>query len=193
MHCAVVITAGLVILAAVVSGKNKWRQDNRCGSKTNPDGEFHSFKAWPSGPTAQCNPDGPLPCCSAYGYCGAYGADSNGYTYCTCPTCEDYRRTTSPESSVPSRPTSSVPSRPTGNNHGSVKVKKWRDDLRCGSKANPNSKFQTFRTPDGAVAECDPDSAKPCCSHWGFCGIDADGAGNEHCTCASCEDYRVLK
>ena len=41
-----------------ISLGQKWRNDNRCGSKTNPDGEFHTFRTRPGGPIAECNPHG---------------------------------------------------------------------------------------------------------------------------------------
>lgn len=57
-------------------------------------------------------------------------------------------------------------------------VGRWRTDRRCGSE---------FPLPgDGAPAECDPASANPCCSKWGFCGPGAD-----HCKCPTCKDYRT--
>ncbi|CAL4121643.1 unnamed protein product, partial [Meganyctiphanes norvegica] len=43
--------------------------------------------------------------------------------------------------------------------------------------------------PHGGVAECDPNSDKPCCSSWGFCGEGVSGNW-EYCTCPTCTDYR---
>jgi len=81
-------------------GKQLWRDDGRCGDKITPgpEGKRQVFLAWPGGPVAQCNPNSLLPCCSAFGYCGAFGSDSNGFTFCSCPTCEDYRPNKSSES-----------------------------------------------------------------------------------------------
>ena len=58
------------------------------------------------------------------------------------------------------------------------KEKRWRLDRKCGSG---------YPLPDGAPAECDPDSVYPCCSEetcrsaWPSCG------------CRNCVDYRVVR
>ena len=59
---------------------------------------------------------------------------------------------------------------------------RWRYDGRCGT---------LFILPDHyTVAQCDPDGENPCCSDQrdGRCGNTTD-----HCTCADCKDYKLLK
>ena len=56
---------------------------------------------------------------------------------------------------------------------------KWRRDGRCGGG---------FLLQTGDEAQCDPDSDKPCCDQWGWCGNRTD-----QCQCPSCLDYRVVK
>ena len=56
----------------------KWRSDDRCGN------EFLALNGLP----AQCDPQGGLPCCSKFGYCG------NTLEHCNCPECFDYRKGT---------------------------------------------------------------------------------------------------
>lgn len=62
----------------------------------------------------------------------------------------------------------------------------WRTaDTRCGT----SSDGRVFVGADGSTpATCDPDSAKPCCSKYGHCGITSD-----HCECATCVDYRIVE
>ncbi|CAL4102214.1 unnamed protein product, partial [Meganyctiphanes norvegica] len=67
---------------------------------------------------------------------------------------------------------------------------RWRDDERCGSKNDPNGNHIRFLAPNGRAAECDPRSAKPCCSAWGYCGSGADSAGVQYCSCPTCTDHR---
>ncbi|CAL4130408.1 unnamed protein product, partial [Meganyctiphanes norvegica] len=145
-------------------GSAQWRDDERCGSKNDPNGNPLRFLA-PNGRAAECDPKSDKPCCSAWGYCGS-GTDGNGHQYCNCPTCTDHRRAVTP---------------------GSVK---WRDDNRCGSKNDPTGNPLRFLAPNGRVAECDPRSDKPCCSAWGYCGSGADGNGHEYCYCPTCTDHR---
>ncbi|XP_078665846.1 uncharacterized protein LOC144908184 [Branchiostoma floridae x Branchiostoma belcheri] len=52
-----------------------WREDFRCGT---------GFPA-PGANPGQCNPFGPVPCCSAEKWCGREDG------HCTCPDCRDYR------------------------------------------------------------------------------------------------------
>ena len=54
----------------------KWRSDDRCGN------EYLALNGLP----AQCDPQGGLPCCSKFGYCG------NTLEHCNCPECLDYRK-----------------------------------------------------------------------------------------------------
>ncbi|XP_078688578.1 polycystin family receptor for egg jelly-like isoform X2 [Branchiostoma floridae x Branchiostoma belcheri] len=56
------------------------------------------------------------------------------------------------------------------------KVLKWRDDSRCGDG---------YTVEDGSTAECNPDSDRPCCSPYNYCGYTTD-----HCDCEGCVDYR---
>merc|ERR1712168_310209 len=56
-----------------------------------------------------------------------------------------------------------------------------RSDRRCGQPFADEG----FRLPNGALYECDPNSERPCCSKWGWCGGDA-----EHCACETCVDHR---
>ena len=56
-----------------------------------------------------------------------------------------------------------------------------RSDRRCGQPFADEG----FRLPNGALYECDPDSERPCCSNYGWCGGDAD-----HCACDKCVDFR---
>ncbi|CAL4067271.1 unnamed protein product, partial [Meganyctiphanes norvegica] len=74
---------------------------------------------------------------------------------------------------------------------------KWREDHKCGNKSDPNDwKFISNIGPHGGVAECDPNSDKPCCSGWGYCGLGQWKDGSdiwEYCTCRTCTDYRPLK
>ncbi|KAJ8038418.1 Tissue factor pathway inhibitor [Holothuria leucospilota] len=51
-----------------------WREDFRCGK---------GYTA-PNGQVAQCDPDGPFPCCSSSNWCG------NTAAHCTCRGCIDY-------------------------------------------------------------------------------------------------------
>ena len=51
-----------------------WRPDGRCGPLYPVNGE-----------PAQCDPNGPNPCCSYHGWCGALDG------YCKCENCIDYR------------------------------------------------------------------------------------------------------
>ncbi|XP_078585929.1 uncharacterized protein LOC144867737 [Branchiostoma floridae x Branchiostoma japonicum] len=60
-----------------------------------------------------------------------------------------------------------------------LSVNKWRDDDRCGP---------SYTTQTANPGQCDPNSAKPCCSSLGWCGNTAN-----HCTCSVCRDYRWLK
>ncbi|XP_070563559.1 uncharacterized protein [Ptychodera flava] len=57
------------------------------------------------------------------------------------------------------------------------KVVRWRNDRRCG---------KGFPSPNTYIGECDPDSAHPCCSYYGWCGNDGS-----HCDCLTCVDYRT--
>lgn len=41
---------------------------------------------------------------------------------------------------------------------------------------------------NGQTPQCDPSSANPCCSEWGFCG-----SSTGHCSCPKCVDYRKSK
>ncbi len=65
---------------------------------------------------------------------------------------------------------------------GSARFTSWRlADDRCGAR---------FSAPDGTqIGQCDPASAKPCCSRYGWCG-----GSDEHCFCesGSCVDYRAV-
>eukprot|EP00928_Gymnodinium_smaydae_P039024 TRINITY_DN26763_c0_g1_i1.p1 TRINITY_DN26763_c0_g1~~TRINITY_DN26763_c0_g1_i1.p1 ORF type:complete len:965 (-),score=211.78 TRINITY_DN26763_c0_g1_i1:150-3044(-) len=54
--------------------------------------------------------------------------------------------------------------------------RRWRDDSQCGS---------AFPLPDGKPSQCDPRGDFPCCAASGWCGSTP-----EHCTCASCTDFR---
>nr|ACO15391.1 Agglutinin isolectin 1 precursor [Caligus clemensi] len=51
-----------------------------------------------------------------------------------------------------------------------------RSDRRCG---------KLFPLEDGSQSECNPKSANPCCSAFGYCGPGAD-----HCSCEGCVDFR---
>ncbi|KAI8485753.1 hypothetical protein Bbelb_365870 [Branchiostoma belcheri] len=57
--------------------------------------------------------------------------------------------------------------------------RKWRDDLRCGSR---------YPAENGQPAECDPEGVIPCCSTGHWCGKTA-----EHCNCQGCVNYRKNK
>ncbi|CAL4151692.1 unnamed protein product, partial [Meganyctiphanes norvegica] len=76
------------------TGSAQWRDDERCGSKNDPNGNPLRFLA-PNGRVAECDPRSDKPCCSAWGYCGS-GMDGNGHQYCNCPTCTDHRRAVKP-------------------------------------------------------------------------------------------------
>jgi len=54
----------------------------------------------------------------------------------------------------------------------------WRADERCGAE---------FPDPiSGEPAQCNPDSQRPCCSKWGWCGNTTS-----HCNCDGCTTYRI--
>ncbi|XP_069974043.1 protein SpAN isoform X2 [Penaeus vannamei] len=53
---------------------------------------------------------------------------------------------------------------------------RWRTDGRCGAN---------FPLPTMAPSECDPDSDRPCCSDYGYCGNSLS-----HCSCPDCIDFR---
>ncbi|XP_037804924.1 uncharacterized protein LOC119599266, partial [Penaeus monodon] len=53
---------------------------------------------------------------------------------------------------------------------------RWRTDGRCGAN---------FPLPSMAPSECDPDSDRPCCSDYGYCGNSLS-----HCSCPDCIDFR---
>ncbi|XP_066952684.1 uncharacterized protein [Macrobrachium rosenbergii] len=55
---------------------------------------------------------------------------------------------------------------------------RWRSDGRCGSN---------FPLASKAPSECDPDSDRPCCSDYGYCGNSLS-----HCTCPDCIDFRSV-
>ncbi|XP_078592912.1 peptidoglycan-recognition protein SC2-like isoform X1 [Branchiostoma floridae x Branchiostoma japonicum] len=54
-------------------------------------------------------------------------------------------------------------------------AQRWRSDGRCG----PN-----YPAPSANPGECNPNSADPCCSAWGWCGHESG-----HCDCSTCADY----
>ncbi|XP_035687282.1 uncharacterized protein LOC118423290 [Branchiostoma floridae] len=58
-----------------------------------------------------------------------------------------------------------------------VVASKWRIDGKCGRNAP---------APGANPGWCDPNSNKPCCSQFGWCG-----ATPSHCTCNECVDYRT--
>ncbi|XP_070538796.1 uncharacterized protein [Ptychodera flava] len=173
----------------------KWRTDLRCGS-TFPLAD---------GTPAECNPDGEYPCCSSIGWCG------NTRDHCSCDNCIDYRIAGQENGKwrADLRCGSSFPladGTPAECNPGSEypccssigwcgntwdhcscdnckdyrkSNQKWRDDFRCGS---------AFPLANGSPAECDPNGEYPCCSPYDWCGNTGD-----HCSCASCVDYRTRK
>ncbi|XP_068212822.1 protein SpAN-like isoform X1 [Palaemon carinicauda] len=55
---------------------------------------------------------------------------------------------------------------------------RWRSDGRCGAN---------FPLASKAPSECDPDSDRPCCSDYGYCGNSLS-----HCTCPDCVDFRSV-
>ncbi|XP_076036503.1 neuropilin-1a-like isoform X2 [Oratosquilla oratoria] len=55
---------------------------------------------------------------------------------------------------------------------------RWRADGRCGVN---------FPLADGSLSECNPESDRPCCSDYGYCGNSPS-----HCRCAACIDYRDI-
>jgi len=171
----------------------KWREDLRCGEGTTPADEEFSFKL-PNGEIAECDPKGGEPCCSSWAYCG------NGPEWCECPTCQDFREPTKPDNkckkSDKCEQKGGICQSKTDKCDGTfVKgcegddcaccITKWRGDLRCGQGNTPTGEYFSFTLPNGQVAECDPDSEKPCCSSWGYCGN-----GAEWCECPTCIDYR---
>jgi len=94
---------------------------------------------------------------SANHCCSKFGYCGPGPDHCDCVGCTDYRSKSPIEKQLV---------------NGKV-----RADRRCGGGE--------FALPDGSPSECDPNSANPCCSQWGYCGPDAD-----HCSCPTCVDYR---
>ncbi|CAH1247890.1 Hypp8047 [Branchiostoma lanceolatum] len=58
-----------------VDFRPRWRPDTKCGLNDPA----------PGSSVAQCNPKGPAPCCSLYGWCGG------SPTHCSCSGCIDYR------------------------------------------------------------------------------------------------------
>ncbi|XP_078691944.1 uncharacterized protein LOC144922175 [Branchiostoma floridae x Branchiostoma belcheri] len=64
-----------------ITEPQRWRADGRCGE---------GFPA-PGGGPAECDPDGPFPCCSPYHYCGS------SHQHCDCPGCTDYRLPEDPQ------------------------------------------------------------------------------------------------
>ncbi|XP_035685635.1 uncharacterized protein LOC118422225 [Branchiostoma floridae] len=58
-----------------------------------------------------------------------------------------------------------------------VVASKWRIDTKCGRNAP---------APGANPGWCDPNSNRPCCSEYGWCG-----ATTSHCTCSKCVDYRT--
>ncbi|KAJ8033579.1 hypothetical protein HOLleu_23870 [Holothuria leucospilota] len=57
--------------------QQRWRDDLRCG------GDFLA----PNGEIAECDPNGPNPCCSTYNWCDVTPS------HCECEGCIDYRMT----------------------------------------------------------------------------------------------------
>ena len=189
-------------------GKQKWRNDGRCGSNY----------PLPDGTPGQCNPDGDKPCCSRRrsGECG-YTTD-----HCSCRTCKDYKSLKDWEESggkqrwrydgrcginFPLPDGSSSECNPDGEQPccdgrtgrcGNVAVsdcvdyrriykewresngtQKWRYDKQCGSK------HPLF---DGTSTECNPDGKNPCCNVHGLCG-----SRESDCVCSNCVDYRLVR
>ena len=103
------------------AGKKKWRYDGKCGS----------FFPLPDGSPAQCNPDGPSPCCSSFdrGVCG------NTAEHCLCQICSDYKL-------VYSEWTES-----NGTN-------KWRHDKKCGSASPLPDGAPAECDPEGTLPCC---------------------------------------
>merc|ERR1712117_99717 len=90
--------------------------------------------------------------------CSNWGYCGPGADHCECPTCVDYR---TPDQKVRDW------------------VGLWRKDRRCGPE---------FPLPDNSgPTQCNPDSAKFCCSQWGYCGGDG-----EHCGCPTCVNNRDI-
>jgi len=58
-------------------------------------------------------------------------------------------------------------------------IKRWRDDFKC------HSRYVILSYPELTPVECDPNSANPCCSVYGWCG-----QGYSYCRCRDCIDYR---
>jgi len=185
-------------------GSGKYRQDGRCGPQ---------FPLESTGEPAECDPNSQYWCCSENGWCGGsqehcycdtcvnyrpvdlvggkgtvrsdrrcgpefplddktpsecdgesgnyccskFGYCGPGPDHCDCPECVDYRTSGSPKAK-------------------SVANGRVRNDRRCGKE---------FPLDDGEPSECDPLSANPCCSKWGYCG-----PGSDHCSCPECVDYR---
>lgn len=79
---------------------------------------------------------------SANHCCSKFGYCGPGADHCDCVGCTDYRSASPIEKQLV---------------NGKV-----RADRRCGGGE--------FALPDGSPSECDPNSANPCCSQWGYCG-----------------------
>ena len=92
-----------------------------------------------------------------------YGRCGNSTESCSCHNCTDYGRINSEWKNSSQR-------------------QKTRYDGKCGSMYPfPGS---------STTAECDPEGDKPCCSDWwyGRCGNTS-----EHCSCASCTNFRYVQ
>ncbi|KAL5266220.1 hypothetical protein ACHWQZ_G003587 [Mnemiopsis leidyi] len=133
--------------------QKKWRDDGKCGS----------YNLLEDGTPAQCDPDGPSPCCDntrGYGYCGY------GKSYCSCFTCEDYKLLKDWEESG-----------------GTLK---WRHDGLCGDGNYLPDNTIAECDPDGKKPCCFLDEKY---SFFGEC----DGSSPVDCTCRNCVDYRLVK
>ncbi|KAF8362896.1 cht-2 [Pristionchus pacificus] len=108
--------------------------------------------------TPTCNGDDPTAkCCSNGGYCGATKE------HCECTGCIDFSKK---------------------KEFVFKKVEWWtygngpENIGKCGPLAP--------LLPEGISPKCDPESAGPCCSRAGYCGV-----GEAYCSCAGCVDYRT--
>ncbi|XP_071829570.1 uncharacterized protein [Apostichopus japonicus] len=161
-----------------------YRQDYRCGA---------GFPA-AYGQDAECDPDGPYPCCSPWKWCG------NTADHCDCDGCTDYRpyrQDSRCGAGFPAVYGEDAECNPDGHNpccspwhwcgnsadhcdcDGCTDYRLYRQDNRCGAG---------FPAAYGDDAECNPDGHNPCCSRWKWCGNTAD-----HCDCDGCTDYRPYR